>query len=233
MSSRLPIEIALGKGYVRMGRVRLDAAADERGVVCTATGARVRPVTFAERGRAVAEAVAEDDPVTAALQGLSRRSILNPAGEEPELLAALAVALAGGSNETLSFDEAARQACERHGWSWDRVLETPAWLVDRAASELSADAPDDGWSTFIFESSEIADVPALARQMAKNLLRRSIDRAPDRAAADSSRRSKAADAQARVRALVLALVCLAGVVPAAAQGVAGKLAGLQVRRQRC
>lgn len=171
------------------------------GAWCAPRPARVyRPVTFAERGRAVAEAVAEDDPVTAVLQGLSRRSILNPAGEEPELLAALAVALAGGSDETLSFDEAARQACERHGWSWDRVLETPAWLVDRAASELSADAPDDGWSTFIFESSEIADVPALARQMAKNLLRRSIDCAPDRAAAESSRRSKAADAQARVRA---------------------------------
>ena len=196
MSSRLSIEIALERGYVRMGDVRVDAVLDGQGVVRTATGAHVRPVTFAERGSVMAEAVAEDDPVTAVVEGLSRRSVVEPASEDPGILAALAVALAGGGEERLSLDEAARQASERRGWSWDRVLDTPAWLVDRAASEVSADAADDGWSTVVFEGPHTDDVAALSRRMAKNLLRRLTDRAPDRLASEARSGSKAGDVEA-------------------------------------
>ena len=103
-------------------------------------------------------------------------------------LRALALALAGGATEDLSFAEAARRAGQREQWSWEQLLETPAWLVDRAAG-AGGTLPGDGWSTFVFPG--VTRFDELAAAMVENLLMRSIDEpvsTPDReAGADGPR----------------------------------------------
>lgn len=176
MSHRLPVEIAPERGYLRLGTIRVEVAAGEDGVWRVGGAARVRPVTFAQRGALVCEAIAVDDPAAGLVSRIVRTSIIESDGVDADLLAAITVALAGGGEPTQSFAEAARVAGEREGWSWDRIMNAPAWLVDRSGTRT----PDsfDGWSTIVFPSDAPSDLDAMTRTMSRNLLRRSIDVAP-------------------------------------------------------
>ena len=173
MAGRLPVEIAPERGYVLLGDVRVSLDARPNGILLAAGTAHLRPVTFAERGDMVLDALCADDPAVHVAGSIVQRSAIDPGDLPTGLLAALTVALAGGGEETLSFASAAWLAAEREGWSWNQILEAPAWLVDRAAA--GAPDPDTDWSTIVFPSDAPADMDAMARTMSQNLLRRSIE----------------------------------------------------------
>ncbi len=193
MPGRLSVEVAIDRGYVLVGGMRIALVADQSGVLCASGGARLRALTFAERGGLVTEAIGADDPGAALAESIVRDSTIDAAGLEKQVVAALSCALAGGGEEHLTFGEAARVACERQGWSWDRVLEAPAWYVDRVAADRSEAAGE--WSTFVFPSAESVDLSTVTRAMTMNLLRRAVEST----AAPESPRMKQAPSRAHIR----------------------------------
>lgn len=192
MPGRLSVEVAIDRGYVLVGGMRIALTAGESDVIRTSGGARLRALTFARRGELVTEAIGADDPVAALAESIERDSTIDAAGLEKQVLVALSCALAGGGEEHLTFGEAARLACERQCWSWDRVLEAPAWYVDRVAADRP-EAPGE-WSTFLFPSLESVDLSTVTRAMTMNLLRRAVESAT----APESARMKQAPSRARI-----------------------------------
>lgn len=192
MPGPLSVEVAIDRGYVLVGGMRIALTAGESEVIRTPGGARLRALTFARRGGLVTEAIGADDPVAALVESIVRDSTIDAAGLEKQVLVALCCALAGGGEEHLTFGEAARVACEREGWSWDRVLEAPAWYVDRVAADRSEAAGE--WSTFVFPAAESVDLSTATLAMTMNLLRRAVEST----AVPESPRMKQAPSRARI-----------------------------------
>jgi hypothetical protein len=172
VAARSPIEIQPERGYLALGALRLPLAAGTDGLLCSG-GARFRPVRFGERERLVCDAVVGDDARSALAALLADRSIVERGSLGDTVLTAVAVALAGGEETSRSFAQTARLAGEREGWSWERILNAPAWVVDRAAAAECA--ADNGWSTIVFSSAEPPDLDLLTREMSGTFLRRMVD----------------------------------------------------------
>jgi hypothetical protein len=170
MSNRLQVEIAPEQGFVLLGGARVAIAPDANRSFLVESSAQIRAVSFGERGSLLLEAMGSDDVSAALSEMIVYRSVLRHGAIAADTLQALALALAGGGNEDWSFADAARRAGEQKKWTWEQTLNMPAWLVDEAAG--SAKPSSDSWKMFVFPRA--VDLVELSREMAENLLRRSI-----------------------------------------------------------
>ena len=171
MTSEATVTVDLARGEITLGAelVRLERL--DGGLRFRLAERGVCAVSFAERSRLVAEALAADDPVTALIGALRDAAAEGDGGALPE---AVALALAGGGEDAPAFEECAVEAARRCGWNWAQVSEAPAIEVDRMAAR-TREEPAAGWKRFVF-GPRGGEVEALSREMAERLLARGAER---------------------------------------------------------
>jgi len=191
MTCSLSIQVDLERGLVTLGTLHVTLL---RGPspgtlrVESTGGPVVGLLSFAERSRLIADALAEEDPPGALIQALTAATIMEGGELDPVVLRAVVLALAGGGEEAVSFAETGVEAAQACGWNWHELNDTPALMVDRAAV-TTAPTTDDGWRRIVFTAAEEPDLEALCREMVESLL----NRGASQSAARTTRRSAQAD----------------------------------------
>ena len=176
MNAAAHISVDLDAGEIRLGArsVRLLAASAPHAFRLDNTdGPVVRALGFAERTLLLGS-----DPGDVA-RCIDDAALLVPGAGSDAVRAAVALALAGGAEETVSFAECAALAAHQEGWDWQRVREAPALVIDRLSRHAQASSEAE-WNRIVFQASA-PDLDALVTDMVENLLQRAAPAGSDAA----------------------------------------------------
>ena len=144
------VEFDEQRGEVRAGGARAAYAPAGRDGEVRAGGTVVRPVTFAERSRAVATARAASQPEATLYSALRRVAVVGDTALDGDLLDVVVLALAGADVDGAPpFAETAVVVLRSTGGELRSLLTAPAIEVDRLAVAL-APGDDDGWTRVAF-----------------------------------------------------------------------------------
>ena len=188
MLSPAPIVIDALRGQAQLGQYRLPVAeAGPAGELRVGgpDGPVLRPLTFAERSRAVNRAAANAQPVDALCAALLRAATVRP-GSAPQLpQEILALALAGASEDAPPFVEALLMLARATGWTLQQLEAAEAAQVDRLALHLQTPTTEPGWNRLRLAHPGNDELLSLRSDLAERLLRRAtISRAENGEAAE-------------------------------------------------
>jgi len=141
-------------------------------------GPVVRPLTFGERGHAVAQVASVARPYDVVCANVLSAATVQPASEnwdgDPAVLEALTLLMAGaGQPQALPFAEVVLLVARASGWDLEQINRTHAIEIDRLSYQLAAGQRETGgWKRLLLVSDQSREVITLRHELAADLLRR-------------------------------------------------------------
>ena len=135
-------------------------------------GPVIRPLTFGERTRTVARAVASSRPRENVCVGVLLMATVRPGVVDPTVQGILALALAGAGQAAPPFAEAALMVARSTGWEHAKLEDAEAAGIDRLAIHLGGRQGEPQWNRLLLAKEPAGELERLRAELADDLLKR-------------------------------------------------------------